>query len=78
MTPFSEGVSISVILKINWGMRGENTSKLGFLLKTLAFWGGGGDPKYDIYTNLLSSTTASSHVQGSVAFKHNNLMAEGL
>ena len=59
-------------------MRGEHTSKLGFLLKALAFWGGGGDTKYDTYTNLLSSTTASSHVQGSVAFKHNNLMAEGL
>ena len=59
-------------------MRGENTSKLGFIIKALAFGGGGGDPKYDKYTNLLSSATASSHVQGSVAFKHNNLMAEGL
>ena len=58
-------------------MRGENTSKLGFLLKALAFWDGEGDPKHDIYTNLLSSTTASSHVQGGVAFKHNNLMGKG-
>ena len=59
-------------------MRGENTSKLGFLLKTLAFWDGEGDPKYDIYTNLLSSATAPPHVQDGVAFKHNNLMAERL
>ena len=59
-------------------MRGENTSELGFLLKALAFGGGVGNPKNDIYTNLLSSATAPPHVQGSVAFKHNNLTAEGL
>ena len=71
MTPFSEGVSISVI---------KSTEECGANIQVNfgAFWGGGGDLKYDTYTNLLSSTTASSHVQGSVAFKHNNLMAEGL
>ena len=61
-------------------MRGENTSKLCFLIKALAFSirGRWEDPKYDICTNLLSSTTASPHVQGGVTFKHNNLTAEGL